>query len=143
MHIQHNSFVGPLFCYLNETGAWLHDSGEGRQILTYAWQSWPLSSEGSLTCHTYCDTDLLFMMVISGDPGHSQLLPCVWQWSCHYLFLRLRSVATKDRTPISRTRGECSTSTPPRRLESSKVNIEFVHMAEKCVISLHVQNFFL
>ena len=29
--------------------------GEGRQILTYAWHSWPLSSEGSLACHTYCD----------------------------------------------------------------------------------------
>ena len=30
------------------------------------------------------------------------LLPSVSQWSCQYLFLRLRSVATGDRTPISR-----------------------------------------
>ena len=29
---------------------------EGLQILTYARHSWPLSSEGSLACHTYCDT---------------------------------------------------------------------------------------
>ena len=38
----------------------------------------------------------------------------IWQWSCHYrgLFLRLRSVATGDPTPISRMRGERSTSTP-------------------------------
>ena len=35
-------------------------AGEGLQILTYARYSWSLSSEGSLTCHTYCDTDLPF-----------------------------------------------------------------------------------
>ena len=70
-------------------------------------------SEGSLTCHTYCDTGLHF--IISEDPWHSPLLPSVLQWSCHNLFLRLRSVATGDRTPISRMRGERSTSTPPRR----------------------------
>ena len=33
-------------------------------------------------------------MYIFEDPWHSQMLPSVWQWSCHYLFLRLRSVAT-------------------------------------------------
>ena len=81
-------------------------AGEGLQILTYARHSWPLSSEGSLTCHTYCDTGLPFKMVISEDPWHSHLLPSVWRWSCHYLFLRLRSVATGDRTPISRMRGD-------------------------------------
>ena len=27
-------------------------------------------------------------------------LPSVWHWSCHYLFLRLRSVAVRIRTPI-------------------------------------------
>ena len=79
---------------------------------------WPLSSEGSLTRHTYCDTGLPFIMVISEDPWHSHLLPSVWQWSCHYLFLRLRSVATGDRTPISRMRGERSSSTPPRRSQN-------------------------
>ena len=31
-------------------------AGKGLQILTYARHSWPLSSEGSLRCHTYCDT---------------------------------------------------------------------------------------
>ena len=44
-------------------------------------------------------------------------LPSVWQWSCHFLFIRLRSVATGDRTPISSTRGRRSTYTPPRRYE--------------------------
>ena len=30
--------------------------GQGLQILTYARDSWPLSSKGSLACHIYCDT---------------------------------------------------------------------------------------
>ena len=50
-----------------------------------------MSSEGSLACHTYCDTGHHFRMVISEDPWHSHLLQSVWKWSCHYLFLRLRS----------------------------------------------------
>ena len=89
-------------------------AGEGLQILTYARHSWPLSSKGSLTCHTYCDTGLPFIMVISEDPWHSHLLPSVWQWSYLYLFSQLRSVGTGDRTPISRMRGDRSTFTPPR-----------------------------
>ena len=79
-------------------------AGEGLQILTYARHSWPLSSEGSLMCHIYCDIGLLFLMVIFEDP--LQLLPRVWQWTCHDLFLRIRSVANGGRTPISRMRGE-------------------------------------
>ena len=79
-------------------------AGERLQILTYARHSWPLSSEGSLTCHTHCETGLPFKMVISEDPWHSHLMSSVWQWSCHYMFLWLRSVATRDWTPISRMR---------------------------------------
>ena len=76
-------------------------AGEGLQILTYARHSWPLSSEGSLTCHTYCDTGLPFIMVISEDPWHSHLLPSVWQWSCHYLFydLGLSRPRNESRSP--------------------------------------------
>ena len=73
-------------------------AGEGLQILTYAQHSWILSSEGSLACHTYCDRGHLFTMVISEDPWHSHLLQSVYQWSCHYLFSRLRSVATGIQT---------------------------------------------
>ena len=67
---------------------------EGLQVLTltYARLSWPLSSEDSLACHTYCYTGHPFIMVIFKDPCHSPLLPSV------YLFLRLRSVATGART---------------------------------------------
>ena len=65
--------------------------------------SWPLSSEGSLTCHTHCDAALPFIMVISEDPWHSHLMPSVWQWSCHYLFLQLRSVMSPDLPHVRRT----------------------------------------
>ena len=88
---------------------------KGCIFFTYARHSWPLSSEGSLTCHTHCDTGIPFIKEISEDPWHSHLLPSVCQWSSHNLFLRLRSVATRNQTPILRMRGERSTSTPPRR----------------------------
>ena len=74
-------------------------TGEVLQILIYARHSWPLSSEGSLACLTYCDTGHPFIIVISEDPWHSHLLPSVWQWSCHYLILRLRAVAVGMRIP--------------------------------------------
>ena len=38
-------------------------TGEGLEISTYARHSWPLSSEGSLACNTYCDTEHPFIMV--------------------------------------------------------------------------------
>ena len=72
-------------------------------------------SEGSFTCHIYCDTALPFIIFISEDPWHSHLLPSVWQWSRHHPSLRLQIVPPSDRTPISRMRGERSTTTPPRQ----------------------------
>ena len=42
-------------------------TGEGPQILIYAKQSWSVSSDGSLACHTYADMGHLFIMVISKD----------------------------------------------------------------------------
>ena len=73
-------------------------AGEGLHILTYARHLWPLRSEASLACHTYCDTGHLFTMVTTEDPWHSHLMLSVWQWSCHYLFLRFRSVEAGIRT---------------------------------------------
>ena len=52
-------------------------AGEGLQILSHARHSLPLSSEGSLACHTYCGTGYPFIMVISGDPWHSHLPPSI------------------------------------------------------------------
>ena len=43
-------------------------TGEWLQILTFTQHLWPLSSEGSLACHTYWDTRLPLIMVISEDP---------------------------------------------------------------------------
>ena len=65
---------------------------EGLQMFSYTRHSWQLSSEGSLACHTYCDTGHPFIKVISYDPCH-------WQWSCLYLFLRHESLVAWIRTP--------------------------------------------
>ena len=48
-------------------------TGEGLQIFTFARHAWPMSTEGSLMCHTYCDIGHLNIMVISKDLWHS---PC-------------------------------------------------------------------
>ena len=64
-------------------------TSEGLQIFTYARHTWPLCSERSLACHANCDKGHAFIMVIFEDPWHLHILPSVWQWSCHYLFLRL------------------------------------------------------
>ena len=52
-------------------------TGEGLQIWTNAWHSWPLSIEVSLACHTYCDKGHLFIMVIMVImvQGHVTLTP--------------------------------------------------------------------
>ena len=55
------------------------------------------------------------MMVTFEDPWHPQLLPNVWQWSCHYLYLRLRSVAAGIRTPNFCLRGKRSNTLRHRR----------------------------
>ena len=50
-------------------------AGEGLLILTFARHVWPLSSEGSLACPIYCDTGHPFIMVISEDHWHSNIMP--------------------------------------------------------------------
>ena len=80
-------------------------TGEKLQILTYARHLWPLSSEGSLVCHTYCDRGHPFIKVISEDPWHSHLMLSVWQWSCRYLN---RSVTAGFENPTFRLWGERS-----------------------------------
>ena len=60
----------------------------GCKFLTYTWHSWPANSEGSLACHTYCDTGHSFILLISENPWH--LLPSVQKWSCYYMFNDIR-----------------------------------------------------
>ena len=43
----------------------------------YKFWPWPLISEGSLACHTYCDTRRPLIIVISEDPFHSHLMPSI------------------------------------------------------------------
>ena len=71
---------------------------EGLQILTYARRFWLLSSEGSLACHTYCNTRHPFIMVIFGDPWHSHLMAIIISGAITTCFNDL-SVAAAIRTP--------------------------------------------
>ena len=68
---------------------------KGFKIFTYAGHSRLLRREGSLACPIYWDTGHPFKVVISEHPWHSNMLLSAWRWSCQYLFLRLRSVASK------------------------------------------------
>ena len=49
-------------------------TGEGVHILTYTRHSWPLSGECSLTCHTLCNKEYPFILVIFKDLWHSNAL---------------------------------------------------------------------
>ena len=71
---------------------------EGMQILTYARRFWLLSSEGSLACHTYCNTRHPFIMVVFGDPWHSHLMAIIISGAITTCFNDL-SVAAAIRTP--------------------------------------------
>ena len=57
--------------------------------------------------NTYRDTGQPFKMFISEELWHSHLLPCYWQWSCHYLFYWLRYVPTGDWIPINPIQPVC------------------------------------
>ena len=61
-------------------------AGEGLKIMIYTRHLWPLSSEGSLACHTHCYTGHPFIMVILEDAWHSHLLPSVWQGAVNTCF---------------------------------------------------------
>ena len=54
-------------------------AGERLQIFIYARHSWPLSSKGSLACHTYCNTGYPIIMVISADEIRAPNLPLTWR----------------------------------------------------------------
>ena len=136
-----------LFCF----GSIFHSfgdvtiAGEELQILIYARHVWPLSSDGSLACHTFCDTGHPFIMVMSENPWHSHLLPSVWQWSCHYLFKRLRSVTIgiwKPNLPLALQLKQCvemeSSSSNYKwidlhPLQSTDVTLLYVGLLKKCI----------
>ena len=62
------SFVGLSFSSHSRIVHSLKDvtvAGDRQQILNYAQNLWPLSSEDSLACHTYYDTGYPFIILIS------------------------------------------------------------------------------
>ena len=75
LHAYHVDFIYWLFVCLwvyRPTGVIFHlygdvtFTGEGLQMLTYAWHLWPLSREGSLVCHTYCDMGIRLILLRQG-----------------------------------------------------------------------------
>ena len=83
-------------------------TGDGLQILTYARHSWPLSSEVSLACHTYCDTGHPLIMVISEDPWHTYCR--AFSSGAVLPVLRLRDSNTKPSACGASTLTHCATA---------------------------------
>ena len=61
-------------------------NGEDLQICAYHRYSWSLNYVRSFTYPSHCDTVKPFTKVIFVNPWHSNLLPCVWKWSCPYMY---------------------------------------------------------
>ena len=84
-------------------------TGEGLKfwpiLCTHDHWEWMFFSVPQLLWYGLC-----VLMVISEDPWYSHLLPSVRQWSSHYLFLRLRSVAAEIRTPNLSHATDCTTA---------------------------------
>ena len=97
-------------------------AGEGLQILTCARHSWPLSSEGSLACHTYCGT---------GHPynGHLRgpvtLIPVAERLAVELSLHVLKSVVAGIWTSIlpHARRMRLPTAPPPRQLYDICISI--------------------
>ena len=82
-----------------------------------AWILHPFEQRVFFSVPHHWDTGHAFIMVICEDPWHSHLMSSVWQWSCYYLFYRLRSVRAGIRKPNLPLAGRTLLSTvPPRRL---------------------------
>ena len=108
---------------------------KGYKFWTYTQHSWPLSSEGSLTNHTYCDTSQPFIMVIPEDPWHSYLLPSLWK------------VLKNSRPGIEPWPLACKTNAPPlhhrRGLNEYRTFISycaFWHLSDYCNLTAQPEN---
>ena len=87
-------------------------------ILTYTRYSWQLSSEDSLTCHTYCDTGQPFIIVITSDTHTCCRAFYSGAVTSCFIDLHVRLSRSGIERPISRMRGVRSTTTPPWRLKN-------------------------
>ena len=93
-------------------------------LLTYNHGNW-LSSEASSTCYAYCDARQRLKRSPPRTRGTTTHTYCraFGSGTITTCFKRLRSVPTVDQTPISRMRGERSTTTPPRYAYVSIIQI--------------------
>ena len=91
---------------------------ETSPFLTYARHSWPLSSEGSLACHTYCDTGHPLIMVISEEHctccrefGSGAVTTCFYNYTCRGL-----DTNTQPSTCEENTLTDCATAASPSNI---------------------------
>ena len=77
-------------------------TGEGLQNLTYTRSSWTLIIEGFERATPTVTRDIGLYFI---SPWHSQLLPSVEHWSCHYLFYDLYPSRLWFENPTFRMRG--------------------------------------
>ena len=109
-------------------------TSEGLHILTFSRHSWPLINEGSLACHTYCDT-------VHHLRGPVTLPPVAVRSIVELSLLsRLRSVATEDRTRIVRMRGE-ALPLSHRGGNTQRYYFIILHIACWYNFTLHVNTF--
>ena len=91
---------------------------------THGHWAWPLSSEGSLACHTFCDMEHPFKIVISEDPWHSHLLPTFSSGAVTTCFYDLGLSWLEFEQPTFRLQGKRSNPLRHRRgLEFCMYNI--------------------
>ena len=80
--------------------------------LAYSRHSWPLSSEGSLVCHTFCDTGHCFIMVISAECDTHF---CCRAFSSGHVTTCFNGIGLRFTHPILRMQAECSNRLCHRR----------------------------
>ena len=81
------------------------------------------SEQGVFSCmpHLLCQETSVYTVIFE-DPWHSHQLSSIWQFSCNYLFYRIKTVATWDRTPISCIRHQRSTNWATL-VDQKKINV--------------------
>ena len=107
--------LGFIFSLENFSLIWIRQWRRRLQILTFTRHSWPLCSEGSLACHTYCNTGHPFIMVNSEVPWHTfcrvfrsgALTTCLYDLGLSRLGFDYSTLRLKDQhsNPLRHRRG--------------------------------------
>ena len=114
--------------------------------MTYARHSRLLSSEGSLVCHTCCDTGHPFIMVISEDLWHSHLLHVAVELSVHLFTTKVCRGCNSNTQPFAsgeNAQAHCATAAvcsiiSSRLIKCNWLKIQFIWRFENVSRSILV-----